>query len=82
MKMKKADVFEHMLNNKMNTLSLDTWGSDCNAKMFETMLSHTGEHHIYKNLDFFVRYRPEGGAGMGAYPANITIYILHTFDKE
>ena len=78
----KEDVFEYMIKNEMNRITIDDWGGG-SSKIFSisAMLPRfTGiTKEIYKTYEFLISYKSGGGAGMGAYPATIKIYILHRF---
>ena len=76
-------IFDEMITNKQNIRTLDAWlPSDEKDYSKVYNLGIKENVTIYENLKFYIVHKKGGGAGMGAYPPVITIFILHNFKEN
>ena len=75
--MKKEEIFDEMITNKVSVMTIDPWVPG-NGDKFNALQKTAGavEH---KGLSFFISQKSGGGAGMGEFPPVTTVTILHTF---
>ena len=76
------DLFNYMLNNKINRLILDPWDNNSTTLYLNDLVASKkiGEVKYKKNV-FYIDYKPGGGVGMGEYPSTYTIFCLKRFKK-
>jgi len=76
--MKFKDIIQSMIDNKENTKTFDPWVSSEEAA-YNTIKNKSKK--TYKGFKAIVETTSGGGCGMGAYPPEATIYLLHNFKE-
>lgn len=65
-------ALDHMIKEGLYEYSTDTWGSTERTLNYESMEGYNGQVD-YNGEIFVVSHEKGGGAGMGGYPASVTI---------
>lgn len=74
------DVIDYMKEKKINPLTVDTWGNETNAKIFNILKPYAIEPEVVTDeFKIKINLKDAGGFGMGEYPAEITISLLVNF---
>lgn len=74
------DVIDYMKEKKINPLTVDTWGNETNAKIFNILKPYANKPEVVTDeFKINISLKDAGGFGMGEYPAEITISLLVNF---
>ena len=74
-------VLQGMIDDKRYTESFDTWGGDYRRDMFNLLVNLVGDYK-YRAYSFNIAHTKQGGAGMGAYPAEIKVTRQHKYGEK
>ena len=77
--MKPNQIFRAILSERQSRVTFDSWMPG-QLEEFNTLRNVSGDN-FFKDYNFYVVYNQGGGAGMGAYPPTITVYVLTTFKE-
>jgi len=78
--MKYQDIFDELIANGKNMVIFDAWSPIGSARRC-SMLKEVKDE-VYRGIHFHIEFRKGGGAGMGAYPDTVRVYLLHNFDGD
>ncbi len=74
-------VFKNMIDNKQNIKTYDAWGGQGESTHYGKLMAllQKGADVFVFDKHFYLLYSKGGGAGMGAYPAKIIVFMLNKF---